>query len=29
MPDMQPLDTTLEFMTRIAHAIDDLDSLAV
>jgi thiamine kinase-like enzyme len=27
LPDMQPRDTTLEFIRRIATAIDDLDSL--
>jgi len=27
MPDMQPVDTTLAFIGRIANAIDDLDSL--
>lgn len=27
MPDMQPRDTTLEFIKRISTAIDDLDSL--
>jgi hypothetical protein len=28
LPDMQPKNTTLEFIRRIATAIDDLDSLA-
>jgi len=27
MPDMQPLDTTREFVTRLATAIDDIESL--
>lgn len=27
MPDMQPRDTTLEFLARITHAVDDLESL--
>ena len=27
MPDMQPRDTTMEFLARISAAIDDLDSL--
>jgi thiamine kinase-like enzyme len=27
MPDMQPKDTTIEFIKRIAHAIDDLEAL--
>lgn len=27
MPDMQPRDTTLEFIKRFTHAMDDLDSL--
>ncbi|MCY1562617.1 hypothetical protein D9M68_1000460 [compost metagenome] len=27
LPDMQPRDTTLEFIRRISTAIDDLDSL--
>jgi hypothetical protein len=27
LPDMQPRDTTLEFIRRITTAIDDLDSL--
>jgi len=27
MPDMQPRDSTLEFIRRIAIAIDDLDAL--
>jgi hypothetical protein len=27
MPDMQPRDVTLEFILRIATAIDDLESL--
>jgi hypothetical protein len=26
-PDMQPRDTSLEFIKRLAHAIDDLDAL--
>jgi hypothetical protein len=29
MPDMQPLDVTLEFVRRISTAMDDLDSLGV
>lgn len=29
MPDMQPLDTTVEFLRRLLIAIDDLDSLDV
>lgn len=29
MPDMQPGDASLEFVRRIATAVDDLDSLAV
>jgi hypothetical protein len=29
MPDMQPLDTTLTFLGRIATAMDDLDTLDV
>lgn len=29
LPDMQPRDTTLEFIKRIATAIDDLDGLDV
>jgi hypothetical protein len=28
LPDMQPRDTSLEFIRRITTAIDDLDSLA-
>lgn len=28
-PDMQPRETSLEFIKRITHAIDDLDALAV
>ena len=27
VPDMQPRDTSLEFISRMTHAIDDLDSL--
>ena len=27
MPDMQPRDTSLEFLARITHAVDDLESL--
>jgi hypothetical protein len=27
MPDMQPIDTTREFVKRLAAAIDDVDSL--
>ena len=29
MPDMQPRDTTMEFLGRISAAVDDLDSLDV
>jgi len=29
MPDMQPQETSLEFVKRITHAIDDLDSLDI
>ena len=28
-PDMQPRDTTMEFIKRLAHAVDDLDGLDV
>jgi hypothetical protein len=26
-PDMQPAETSLEFIKRMSHAIDDLDAL--